>query len=97
VAIARALITDPAMLILDEATSALDVLVAGRILDLLRRLQRERRLAMLMITHDLAVARQLCHRVIVMDQGRIIEQGDTEILIRAPHTDISRALIAASQ
>lgn len=97
VAIARALITDPAMLILDEATSALDVLVAGRILDLLRRLQRERHLAMLMITHDLAVARQLCHRVIVMDQGRIIEQGDTEMLIRAPHTDISRTLIAASQ
>jgi peptide/nickel transport system ATP-binding protein len=96
VAIARALITDPAMLILDEATSALDVLVAGRVLDLLARLQRERQLALLMITHDLAVARRLCHRILVMDHGRIIEQGDTESLIRSPQTDITRQLVAAS-
>lgn len=96
VAIARALIANPAMLILDEATSALDVLVAGRVLDLLARLQRERRLAMLMITHDLAVARRLCHRILVMDQGRIIEQGPTEALIHAPGTDIARRLVEAS-
>lgn len=97
VAIARALGPDPAMLLLDEATSALDVLVAGTILDLLGQLQRERGLAILMITHDLPVARRLCHRIVVMDRGRIVEEGPAEALIDAPRHDITRQLVEASR
>lgn len=97
VAIARALGPDPAMLLLDEATSALDVLVAGTILDLLGTLQRERGLAILMITHDLAVARRLCHRIVVMDRGRIVERGTAAELIDAPRHEITHRLVAASR
>jgi ABC-type glutathione transport system ATPase component len=96
VAIARALGPDPAMLLLDEATSALDVLVAGTIVDLLRQLQHDRGLAILMITHDLALARRLCHRIAVIDQGRIVEEGPTGQMIGEPRHPITRALIAAS-
>jgi microcin C transport system ATP-binding protein len=96
VAIARALVADPELIVLDEATSALDVLVAGRILDLLARLQASRRLAILAITHDLAVARRLCHRIAVMDAGRIIETGDTAATVTNPQSEALRALVAAS-
>ncbi|PTQ12286.1 ABC transporter ATP-binding protein [Sphingomonas oleivorans] len=96
VAIARALVSDPEMLLLDEATSALDVLVAGRVLDLLESLQRSRRLALLFITHDLAVARRLCHRIAVLDQGKIVEEGPAERLITAPAHAATRKLVAAS-
>ena len=71
VAIARALAPEPELLLLDEATSALDVLIAGRILDLLLDLQRARRVAMLFVTHDLAVAHRLCHRTIRMKAGMV--------------------------
>jgi len=97
VAIARALAPDPAMLLLDEATSALDVLVAGTILDLLADLQRQRGLAILMITHDLAVARRLCHRIMVMEAGRIVDQGPAERLITAPAHPLTARLVAASR
>ena len=97
VAIARALGPDPAMLLLDEATSALDVLVAGTILDLLGELQRQRGLAILMITHDLAVARRLCHRILVMDAGSIVEAGPAERIIREPEHEVTRKLVAASR
>ena len=96
VAIARALVADPAMLLLDEATSALDVLVASHILDLLARLQHERGLAILLITHELAVARALCHRVAVMDGGRIVEEGRAAEVISAPRHPVTQALVAAS-
>jgi len=95
-AIARALGPDPAMLLLDEATSALDVLVAGTILDLLAELQRQRGLAILMITHDLAVARRLCHRTLVMEHGAIVEAGPTQSLIDHPRHPLTRQLVAAS-
>ena len=97
VAIARALGPDPALLLLDEATSALDVLVAGTILDLLGELQRRRGLSILMITHDLAVARRLCHRIVVMDAGRIVEKGPTEDLIASPRHEVTRRLVQASR
>jgi len=97
VAIARALAAAPDLLILDEATSALDVLVAGRILDLLARLQRERGLAILLITHDIAVARRLCHRIAVMEAGHIVEEGPSLQLIEAPQSPAAKALIAASR
>jgi len=96
VAIARALVASPELIILDEATSALDVLVAGRILDLLERLQRSRGLAILMITHDIAVARRLCHRILVMEGGRIVEEGPAEAIVTAPRSAAARALVAAS-
>jgi len=97
VAIARALVAAPDLLILDEATSALDVLVAGRILDLLERLQRERRLAILLITHDIAVARRLCHRIAVMEAGRIVEEGPSLQVIATPQSAAAKALISASR
>ncbi|WP_157215587.1 ATP-binding cassette domain-containing protein [Flavisphingomonas formosensis] len=96
VAIARAIVADPELLLLDEATSALDVLVAGRVLALLERLQRTRGLALLMISHDLAAARRLCHRILVMDDGRIVEEGPTERIIAAPAHPVTQRLVAAS-
>lgn len=95
-AIARALVAEPEMLLLDEATSALDVLVAGRVLDLLRKLQHERRLSMLFITHDLTVARQLCHRTAVMDKGKIVEDGPTDRIVTSPTHPVTQKLVAAS-
>ncbi|MGP1353554.1 MAG: nickel ABC transporter ATP-binding protein NikE [Parasphingopyxis sp.] len=96
VAIARALAVEPEMLLLDEATSALDVLVAGRVLDLLEKLQNERDLALLFITHDLAVARRLCHRIAVMDAGAIVEEGPAQQIIAAPAHPVTQKLVAAS-
>jgi ABC-type glutathione transport system ATPase component len=97
VAIARALVSEPEMLLLDEATSALDVLVAGRVLDLLERLQHERDLALLFITHDLAVARRLCHRIAVMEAGEIIEEGPAQQVIAAPTHPVTQKLVVASR
>ena len=96
VAIARALAADPEMILLDEATSALDVLVAGRILELLARLQVSRRLAILAITHDLAVAHRLCHRLAVMEVGRIVEAGGTQDLLADPQSNALKRLKRAS-
>jgi ABC-type glutathione transport system ATPase component len=96
VAIARALVAEPEMLLLDEATSALDVLVAGHVLELVERLQRSRRLAILFITHDLAVARRLCHRIAVMHEGRIVEAGATGDVISRPAHPVTQRLVAAS-
>jgi ABC-type glutathione transport system ATPase component len=97
VAIARALVAEPKMLLLDEATSALDVLVAAQIVALLQRLQRERGLSLLAITHDLALARQLCHRIAVLDQGKIVEIGGAEAVITTPAHPVTQRLVAASQ
>ena len=97
VAIARALVAEPEMLLLDEATSALDVLVAAQILALFAKLQRERRLSILCITHDLALARQLCHRVAVLDAGKIVESGPTDDVIRNPQHPVTQRLVRASR
>ncbi|NNC72538.1 MAG: ABC transporter ATP-binding protein [Sphingomonadaceae bacterium] len=96
VAIARALVAEPEMLLLDEATSALDVLIAGRILELLTKLQRERGLAMLFITHDLAVARWLCHRIAVIHDGAIVEEGPAGQIAAQPAHKVTKRLVAAS-
>ncbi len=96
VAIARALVSEPKMLLLDEATSALDVIVAAQITSLFQRLQRERGLALLFITHELALARLLCHRIAVMDQGQIVEIGDAEALITSPQHAATQRLVSAS-
>lgn len=95
VAIARAIAAEPEMLLLDEATSALDVLAAGEIIALLGRLQREAGLALLFVTHDLALARRLCHRAAVMERGRIVEVGPVEALLARPLAEATRRLVAA--
>lgn len=96
VAIARALVSEPRMLVLDEATSALDPLVGAQIVALLKRLQREQGIAMLVITHDLALAVQFCHRALVLDAGRIVEQGAMADLIARPRAAMTQRLVAAS-
>jgi len=95
IAIARALIVRPRVLVLDEPTSALDVTMAQQILELLQRLQAERGLAYLLITHDVAVIRAMAHQVVVMKDGQIVEQGPLDAVLQQPEHAYTRTLLAA--
>lgn len=95
VAIARALVLEPEVLVCDEAVAALDGTVRERVLELLRVAQRESGLAIVFITHDLAVARSISHRVAVMYLGEIVEQATTETLFGRPQHPYTRALLSA--
>ena len=95
VGIARALMFDPVLLIADEAVSALDVSIQAQILELLNEIQRETRIAMIFITHDLRVASQICDSVAVMQRGQLVEFGRAAEVLRAPQTPYARALVAA--
>lgn len=93
--IAAAIVTDPELILADEPTSALDVTVQKRILDGLDRLRRERGTALLMITHDLAVAAERTDRIALMQAGRVVETGSSEQLLTAPESEEGRALVRA--
>lgn len=95
-AIARALIVDPQLLVLDEPTSALDVTIQKQVLGLLQRLQRERGLSYLLITHDVEVIRAMAHQVIVMKDGNILESGLVERVLDAPEHPYTKKLVAAA-
>ncbi|MFP6749059.1 MAG: ABC transporter ATP-binding protein [Alphaproteobacteria bacterium] len=96
VAIARAMVLQPRFVVLDEPTSALDVSVQAQIVDLLRDLQQRHRLAYLFISHDLKVVRALADEVIVLRNGKVMEQGKADQIFDDPRTDYTKALMAAA-
>lgn len=95
-AIARALIVEPRILVLDEPTSALDVSIQKQVLLLLQRLQRERGLSYLLITHDMAVIRAMAHQVLVMKAGRVLESGPVSQVLDQPRHPYTQQLVAAA-
>ncbi|MGJ8514542.1 ABC transporter ATP-binding protein [Carnimonas bestiolae] len=96
ISLARALILKPRVVLLDEPTAALDRVVQTQLIELLRRLQREQGLSYLFISHDLAVVRALSHRVMVLQEGAVVEQGQVDAVFDAPQTAFTRRLVAAS-
>jgi microcin C transport system ATP-binding protein len=95
IALARALILKPELLVLDEPTSALDVSVQAQVIDLLRNLQQKHNLAYLFISHDLRVIRALSHRIVVMKQGEIVEEGAAEAIFNTPKNAYTQRLLAS--
>lgn len=94
-AIARALAVEPQLLICDEATSALDVTVQKQIMELLMKLKKEQNLSVIFICHDLALVQMFCDRVLVMEQGRIVETGTPDQVIHTPREEYTRILVDA--
>jgi microcin C transport system ATP-binding protein len=96
IAIARAVILKPSLVVLDEPTSALDMSVQAQIVDLLRDLQRRHGLAYMFISHDLRVVKALSHYVVVMQEGKAVEQGPADELFARPRETYTKALLAAA-
>jgi putative phosphonate transport system ATP-binding protein len=93
--IARNLVTEPRLIFMDEPTSGLDVSVQARLLDMLRQLTRGMRLAAVIVTHDLAVARLLAHRMMVMQRGQVVESGLTDQLLDDPQHPYTQLLVSS--
>jgi peptide/nickel transport system ATP-binding protein len=96
IGIARALAVEPELIICDEPTSALDVTVRAQVLDLLNHLQQTYNLSLLFITHDLSIIPRIAHRVAVMSQGKIVEQGDVQSILENPQHTYTQTLLAAA-
>ena len=96
IGIARALAVEPELIICDEPTSALDVTVRAQVLDLLNHLQQTYNLSLLFITHDLSIIPRIAHRVAVMSQGKIVEQGDVQSVLQNPQHTYTQTLLAAA-
>ena len=95
VMIAAALACEPGLLIADEPTTALDVTVQAQILTLIRQIRQDRNLTLVLVSHDLGVISEMCDRIVVMKDGRVVEQGPTEQILRDPQQDYTRNLIRA--
>lgn len=95
-AIARALVVDPHVLVLDEPTSALDVAIQKQVLELLQQLQRDRGLSYLLITHDVAVVRAMAHAVVIMQAGQVVESGTAKQVLNHPQHAYTRLLVAGA-
>jgi len=96
IAVARAIVLEPTFIVLDEPTSALDMLIQAQIVDLMRGLQRQRDLTYMFISHDLRVVAALASNLVVMRNGKVIEQGPAADLFKNPKSDYTRALFAAA-
>ncbi|WP_431269443.1 ATP-binding cassette domain-containing protein [Dankookia sp. P2] len=93
--IARTLVTHPRLVFMDEPTGGLDVSVQARLLDLIRALVADLGLAVLLVTHDIAAARLLAHRMLVMRQGRVVEEGLTDRVLDDPQHEYTQLLVAS--
>jgi len=96
IAIARVMVLEPKLVLLDEPTSALDVSVQKQVLELLKNLQKKHDISYLFISHDLKVIRAMSHRIVVMQNGKFVEQGETEALFTNPHHAYTKTLLHAS-
>ncbi|MDO4162421.1 MAG: ATP-binding cassette domain-containing protein, partial [Pseudomonadota bacterium] len=96
IALARALIVRPKIIILDEPTSALDVTIQAQIIELFKKLQNKYQLSYIFISHDMNAVRALAHRIMVMKNGKIVEQGFTKQIFEQPQQRYTRQLIHAS-
>ncbi len=96
ISIARALVMEPKLIILDEPTSALDMSVQVSILDLLKKLQQEKGLTYIFISHDLRVVRAISHKILVMKDGKIVEQGSAKDVFESPKQEYTQKLFKAA-
>ncbi len=97
VALARALASNPQVLLCDEPTSALDPLTTKSVLELLRDINRKLGVTIIIITHELAVVKAICNRMVVIDGGRFVEQGDAETIFEHPQSDVARLLLGKEE